>query len=325
MKYRYLVAPTGATLLTSAAFVPVGAANNGQEPTSDPTSASTALRPLAEQEFRQGEIVVRTYGGGVGAEDVQFLDSEASPGDSQGEAGVSVRFGSGPETAGKAGAVEPTIYEMTLASGYFTPEEACEYAKGFDEYGCRTSAQVAADLAQTAVRPVSVGDIYDSRCFDFETFKGDGRKWSHNCNVRRIDTKNSRNVWIANQMTTTGGEDDTGFNCDCISGVGMRVDYENSGSEAVAWQPSEVRPYSECRQDTTTVQGLNGASYSSAATICEDKLGPWNSPKFQYFGSKWKGPEAPRNDTRSAIATSLQQILRPGTRDYKISAWIRWG
>lgn len=35
---------------------------------------------------------------------------------------------------------DPTVFEMTLASGHFSREEACEFAKAIDPRGCVTAA-----------------------------------------------------------------------------------------------------------------------------------------------------------------------------------------
>lgn len=290
------------------------------------TSVRTTPSGMVVQSVQQGDVVVTTYGRSAPA--VVINNPVDSPGDTQGEAEFSISVDDkAASDALAAKTVGPTVYEMTLASGNFTPEEACEFAQGLGEYGCVTSAQVMRERRAEARRqaaPAALAPVYDSRCYEFKTTEGDGTKWSHNCNVRRIDTTNSNYVWIANQMKATGGEDDTGTFADGISGVGMRADYQHSSAQAVDWQPAESRPYSACQDRTVTVQGRSGVSYSSSSTVCEDLLAPWNSPAFQYFGSKWTGPEAPRDHTRATIAASLHRVPNPGTRAYEITAWLRW-
>lgn len=320
--------PLAALLVAvSTSVLSVLAQDSGAAVPAEPHGPTITTTPsgMVVQEVQQGEVVVTTYGRSAPA--VTVDNPVSSPGDQRGEAEFSVAVEDPAATSALSRSTAgPTVYEMTLASGHFTPREACEFARGLDEYGCVTAAQVNQQRRTAAAQGVTaaMAPVYDSRCFDFTTTEGDGTKWSHNCNVRRMDTNGANYVWISNQMKATGGEDNTGFNADGISGVGMRADYHHSSAQAVDWQPAESRPYSACQDRTVTVQGRSGASYSSTATVCDDLLAPWNSPAFQYFGSKWTGPEAPRDHVRATIAASLHRVPDPGTRGYTISAWLRW-
>lgn len=307
-----------ATLPVLAGFSPATSPGTADDEAQRERTVRTTSSGLVIQELKQGDVTITTFG--RSAPRVRFdRNQQSSAGDARGEAMAAVEFAADDSASAPSGSeIGPTVYEMTLASGNFTPREACEFAQGIDPYGCKTSAEVREEQG------LALAPVYDSRCFEFRTTEGDGEKWSHNCNVRRIDSQTSAYVYISNQMKATGGEDNTGWNADGISGVGIRADYHHDSATAVDWEPSESRPYSACNERTVTVQGRHGASYSSSATVCDDKLAPWHSPAFQYFGSKWTGPEAPRHDTRSTIAASLHRVPSGGTRGYTITAWLHW-
>lgn len=321
MKRYFAVAVTVAALPALMAFVPADDSvreGRGDEPT---RTVRTTASGMVVQTVKTGDVQVRTFG--RSAPRVKVVDPKSSRGDVRGKTEVVLKVSDKQSReALAASGVGPTVYEMTLATGDFTAKQACEFAKGLGEYDCKTSTQVKREAS--SARRQALAPVYDSRCYNYRTYEGDGSKWSHNCNVRRVDSQTRRNIWISNQMKATAGEDDTGFAADGISGVGMRAEYSHSDSEAVDWEPSESRPYSACNDRTVTVQGRKGASYSSSSVVCDDLLAPWHSPAFQYFGSKWTGPEAPRNHTRSTIAASLHRVPKPGTRAYDIRAWIRW-
>ncbi|RHW27987.1 hypothetical protein D0Z08_06825 [Nocardioides immobilis] len=226
--------------------------------------------------------------------------------------------------------LDPTVFEMTLASGHFSREEACEFAKAIDPRGCVTSAtlrsrEVAAprDGRRTAAR----SDFLDTRCWTLEHEPGDGTKYNYNCNYRRMDFLNQKLWLISNRMQATGWEEEGGTCCDYLQGVGVRAEYEDSAAHAVEWSPGETRAIEDsCRSTTTSVtSSRTGTSYSVTNEICPEELSPWHSPAFQYFGAKWTGPGAPHEDRRGAIATSLVRVDRPGTRAYALAAWLKWG
>ena len=180
----------------------------------------------------------------------------------------------------------------------------------------RRSAQVAA-----------ASGYLDSRCWTLTHEPGDGTKYNYNCNYRRTDFEN-QNLWmVSNRMQATGWEEEGGSCCDYLQGVGVRAEYDDSDAHAVEWSPGETREIEDsCRSTTTSVtSGRSGATYSVTNDVCPEKLSPWHSPAFQYFGAKWTGPGAPHEDRRGAIATSLVRIDKPGTRSYTLRAWLAWG
>lgn len=219
-----------------------------------------------------------------------------------------------------------TVFEMTLASGHFTRAEACAFAKAIDPRGCVTSAMVRSrppSARSTSAR----SQFLDTRCWTFTHEPGDGTKYNYNCNYRRIDFQN-KNLWlISNRMQATGWEENGGTCCDYLQGVGVRAEYDDSDAHAVKWSPGETRSIADsCRSMTTSVtSSRTGSTYSVSNEVCPDKLAPWHSPAFQYFGAKWTGPGAPHEDRRGAIATSLVRVDKPGTRTYDLAAWLKWG
>lgn len=224
---------------------------------------------------------------------------------------------------------------MTLASGHFTREEACDFARAIDPHGCVTAAELRSRHAarQQAGRRAKAGtwmarsEYLDSYCWTLTHEPGDGTKYNYNCNYRRTDFQNT-NLWlISNRMQATGWEENGGTCCDYLQGVGVRAEYDDSDAHAVEWSPGETRDIEDsCRSVTTSVtSSRTGSSYSVSNEICPEQLSPWHSPAFQYFGAKWTGPGAPHEDRRGAIATSLVRIDKPGTRSYHLAAWLKWG
>ncbi|MGL5824157.1 MAG: hypothetical protein ACRCYU_04870 [Nocardioides sp.] len=67
-----------------------------------------------------------------------------------------------------------------------------------------------------------------------------------------------------------------------------------------------------------------GVDYTTTANVCPDKLDPWRSPAYQYFGAKWTGDAAPADETRGAIASSLQRIVKGDPRTAVSESWLQW-
>ena len=173
----------------------------------------------------------------------------------------------------------------------------------------------------------AASSIHDSWCFDYKTTKGDGSKHNHACVVRYRDASNAGYVWLANKMKATGWVKNPGAMYDRLKGVGIRLEYANERSTAVDWDPYSTESIGSCRSTQVSVEGKTGASYSSSTEVCPDKLSPWASEDFQYFGAKWSSSgQAPADQTRGVVATSLQRLPKrsAGGSRASIHAWLKW-
>ena len=321
-RQRWLVL-VGATVLVGSGLGPVttpvrAAADDVEQRTTQRTPDGMVVETIT-----RGEAEITTYGA-PGAE-VQW---EAAGPD---EALVGVTMPTAPpagSAAAAAGEVPPTVYEMSLASG-MSAAQACDFARDLDAQGCRTSAQVERAARSAAGSPVSAAasSIHDSWCFDYKTTKGDGSKHNHACVVRYRDASNAGYVWLANKMKATGWVKNPGAMYDRLKGVGIRLEYANERSTAVDWDPYSTESIGSCRSTQVSVEGKTGASYSSSTEVCPDKLSPWASEDFQYFGAKWSSSgQAPADQTRGVVATSLQRLPKrsAGGSRASIHAWLKW-
>lgn len=232
-------------------------------------------------------------------------------------------------------AATPSVYDQSIASG-MSAKKACEFAKGLDPYGCGHAPSpgaprpapfsMAIDAARS-VAPMSTSstDFLGSICYDLVTYAGDGSKHVHGCNSRYHDAWTTNYRWIANKMKATGWSVDPGWVHDRINGVGIQARYSAPDSYATDWDPYTTETIaSSCRTVTTSAQGKSGFSYSTSETVCPDKLSPWHSPAFQYFGAQWTGDPAPASDQRGVVATSVHRI--PRSEGYAASTylWVHW-
>lgn len=139
-----------------AALLPLGltptsiASASGADDLPDARSVRTTASGMVIQQVQEGDVTVTTYGPDAPRVLVES-DSSADVSDAPGEVSVSVAVNDDADT-NRAADVGPTVYEMTLASGHFTPEEACEFARGMDGFGCRTSAEVMRERAAAPAR-----------------------------------------------------------------------------------------------------------------------------------------------------------------------------
>jgi hypothetical protein len=293
-------------------------ADAGEQRTTQRTADGMVIESITH-----GEQTVTTYGA-TGAE-VQWEEAGAD----EALVGVTMPTSPSPE-ATASGGVPPTVYEMSLASG-MTPAAACEFARDMDDYGCRTSSQVEAAASRRAAgsgsKAVEGRTMHDSWCYDFKTTKGDGTKYNHACVVRYRDASNANYVWLGNQMKATGWVKNPGAMYDRLKGVGIQLRYANERSMAVDWDPYSSESIGACRSTEVSVEGKGGASYSSSGEVCPDRLSPWASDDFQWFGAKWtSGGQAPADETRGVVATSLQRVPRYTANGSRASiyAWLRW-
>lgn len=323
------IALAGAAVLVGAGLgptaAPVGAATDGGEKR---TTTQTADGLVVEQ-ITRGDDTVTTYGA-PGAQ-VRWLPA----GDTEALVEIippATSASTGTGSTAVRGAVAPTVYEMSLASG-MSAAQACEFARDMDDRGCRTSSEVEAAASRTpsptvsASASASASSIHDSWCYDFKTTKGDGTKHNHACTVRYVDSSTTSYVWLGNKMKATGWVRDPGWVYDRLKGVGMQLRYLNERSTAVDWDPYSTQSIGSCRSSDVSVEGRNGATYSSSAEICPDRLSPWASSDFQYFGARWtSSEEAPADENRGVIATSLQRIPKnsAGGSRASIHAWLSW-
>jgi hypothetical protein len=317
------------TVLAAAAVLVgagLGATTTPLQAVADASEQRTTQRTadgMVIESITHGEQTVTTYGA-TGAE-VQW----EPVGDTEALVGVTMPTSPVSEEAAARGDVPPTVYEMSLASG-MSAAEACEFARDMDDHGCQTSAQVEA-AASRAVRPgpstPEGRTMHDSWCYDFKTTKGDGSKHNHACVVRYRDASNATYVWLGNQMKATGWVKNPGAMYDRLKGVGIQLRYANERSMAVDWDPYSSESIGACRSTEVSVEGKGGASYSSSGEVCPDRLSPWASDDFQWFGAKWtSGGQAPADETRGVVATSLQRVPRYTANGSRASiyAWLRW-
>jgi|GEM_PF-6915506 len=321
---RFFGAVIATTLAVAVAPTAVSQADDsggdkgGPAPRSAERSVHITKSGVVVQTVRVGDSTITTYGSDAPPVTVTQRGNSAT-------ARISIE----PSPRSQR-SLDPTVFEMTLAGGHLSREEACEFAKAIDPRGCVTSATLR--TRKTAAqrdgdRAAARGDFLDTRRWTFEHEPGDGTKYNYNCNYRSLDFRN-RNLWlISNRMQATGWEERGGACCDYLQGVGVRAEYEDSAAHAVEWSPGETREIEDsCRSTTTSVtSSRSGTTYSVSNEICPEVLSPWHSPAFQYFGAKWTGPGAPHEDRRGAIATSLVRVDRPGTRAYTLAAWLKWG
>ncbi|MFB9315361.1 hypothetical protein [Nocardioides plantarum] len=338
-RQRWLVL-VGAAVLVGTGLGPVATpgpagADDGEQRTTQRTADGMVVETIT-----RGDTTVTTYG----ASGAQVQWEAAGPD----EALVGVTMPTSPSSGSTlaSDAVAPTVYEMSLASG-MSAAQACEFARDLDAQGCRTSAQVEAAATRTAATPTAAtptsatptaatrtagvsaaaSSIHDSFCYDFKTTKGDGTKYNHACVVRYLDASNSKYVWMANKMKATGWVKNPGAMYDRLKGVGIRLEYVSERSTAVDWDPYSSESIGSCRSTDVSVEGKNGASYSSSTEMCPDRLNPWASEDFQYFGAKWTSSgQAPADETRGVVATSLQRISKgsAGGSRASIHAWLKW-
>lgn len=330
---------TGATLLVGAGLgVAPLASTPGVAAEVEQRTTSTTADGMVVEDIRLGDTTVTTYGY-TGA-DVTW-NPDGPLGDTEASAEVTFPTGGTPSggaartsarTATTSADSAPTVYEMSIAAG-MSPAEACEFVQGLDSRGCRTGRQVAAAKARAAASgrapttSAAASSIHDSWCADFKTTKGDGSKHNHACVVRYRDAGNTSYVWLANKMKATGWVRDPGAAYDRLKGVGMQLRYVNERSKAVDWDPYATSTVGDCRSFDTTVEGKSGTSYSQSTTVCPDKISPHASDDFQWFGSRWtSGGQAPADETRGTVATSLQQIPKnsAGGSRATIYQWLSW-
>ena len=276
---------------------PVGAA-----PVATTTSTTeTTATGLVMRTTRTGNTEVKTFGSGKPV--IKVLSTPAM------KSGVIVTLPPGdPGTA-------PTVYDMSLASG-MTPDQACEFAEGMDPFGCSTTAEVAARGSAKVARLLAGKKFIGAKCYDHVTYRGDGHKTNHACVSRWLDGLTPKSRFIGNKMKATGWTTDPGWFRDRINGVGVQARYSASAAHAVDWDPYATVTLKEgCKSTTVSATSPRGGqSYSQSSTVCPHKMLPWHSPKFQYFGSKWKGPAAPAEETRGTIAASVHKQPRNATQ-----------
>lgn len=290
-------------------FLFLGMAMVGVQPTTAAqdegriTNARTKSGVLVST-LKRGDTMVRVYGARIS--DVQERGSALS-------SDVSVSFAADPQVARRSG-IEPTVYEMSLASG-MSEAEACEFAAGMDPYGCKTSTQVRTSRASAR--------YLDSRCYLHRTYKGDGHKDNYLCNARYIlQNPHGAPIIIGNKMKATGSTHNPGTLYDKLTKVGVQAAYKWSRAHAIDWDPyTTVIIEDTCREYSSTVQSRNGVSVTSQTSVCPDKLTPWHSPEFQYFGSKWIG--GPDGDDRGVVATSAVW-MHSDKKAYRLRSYLAW-
>jgi hypothetical protein len=308
-----LVAATVAPTLAASA-APDGEAGQSWK------SRSYVRHGVSVSEISNGKVTARVYGGRA---------TLVAPKVGAKEALLEVRTkGVGERT--------PSAYDQSVAAG-MSPEEACEFARDLDPYGCAAAPAPAAarpaaftgsalDLTRSlAPTSTSESDFLGSICYDFVTYEGDGSKHVHGCNSRYHDAWTTNYRWIANKMKATGWSVDPGWYNDRVNGVGIQARYNASDSYATDWDPYTTETLSSsCRTVTTSATGKSGAGYSTSQTVCPDKLSPFHSPEFQYFGAKWTGDAAPEDERRGVVATSVHRIPRSQGYSATTYLWVRW-
>ena len=279
-----------------------------EPPTTTTSSRRTPAGMLVSGAVR-GDTEVTVFGG--------RLVTMSESGSATAEA-VAVRVAPDLTTAERQ--IQPTVYEMTLAAG-FSAAEACDFARGMDQYGCTTSAQVSA--ATPAGRVQAGRDRYvDKLCFLHRTYKGDGHKDNYLCNVRYLLHRPKKYyVVIGNKMKATASTHDPGTLYDRLTGSGVQAAYDWSNAHAIDWSPFGTSNVGRCRQFSTTATARNGVAVTSSGEVCPDKVVPWHSPRFQYFGSKWKG--GPSRDERGVVASSATWTST-FERGYRLVSYLDW-
>lgn len=313
LHYRTVTAGTGLLLALSALVAtsyPVDAQDGGDRDVARTPSG------MVVHTITDGRTTITTYGPDV--PDVKVSRTTANVA----EVTLNVSAPSGAEAKQVGAGAHPTVYEMSLASG-MSPAEACEFALDMGDGGCRTAAEVARTPSVGAM--LEAGGFLDADCFDFKHTPGDGTKYNHACVTRFRDFTGRHRKFIGTKMKATGWQDNGGLFNDSINGVGIRAEYAHDDAYAVDWDPYSTDEVGSCRSVEVSAESpKSGASYSTSTEVCPEKISPWHSPAFQYFGSKWTGDPAPEEERRGVVAASVVSIPRSGTTAYAIRAWLRW-
>jgi hypothetical protein len=298
-RFGRLCVIVSASMLAMAVAPPPGQADDGgrddasRAHVTEEKSVRVTKSGVVVQTVRVGDSTVTTYGPDAPPVSVTLHGRTAS-------ASISVE----PSRRSQR-PFDPTVFEMTLASGHFSRQEACAFAKAIDPRGCVTAATLRDRRAsdRRSAQVAAATEFLDSRCWTFTHEPGDGTKYNYNCNYRRTDFEN-QNLWlVSNRMQATGWEEDGGTCCDYLQGVGVRAGYDDNDAHAVEWAPGERDIDDSCRSVTTAVSSSRtGTSYSVSNEVC---------PNGWLHGTRRHSSTSGRNGPDRVLLTRTDGVPSP--------------
>jgi hypothetical protein len=194
-RFGRLCVIVSASMLAMAVAPPPGQADDGgrddasRAHVTEEKSVRVTKSGVVVQTVRVGDSTVTTYGPDAPPVSVTLHGRTAS-------ASISVE----PSRRSQR-PFDPTVFEMTLASGHFSRQEACAFAKAIDPRGCVTAATLRDRRAsdRRSAQVAAATEFLDSRCWTFTHEPG----WLHG--TRRHSSTSGRNGPDRVLLTRTDG------------------------------------------------------------------------------------------------------------------------